>query len=63
MGAAFYLWDVALKQGDPRAIGTFAYATPLLSTLLVAASGEGTLTGAALAGAALIVGGAVLGTR
>ncbi|HET9598745.1 MAG TPA: EamA family transporter [Anaeromyxobacteraceae bacterium] len=63
MGAAFYLWDAALKEGDPRAIGTFAYATPLLSTMLVAASGEGTLTGAALAGAGLIVGGALIGTR
>jgi drug/metabolite transporter (DMT)-like permease len=32
MGAAFYLWDAALKIGDPRAIGSLAYLTPLLST-------------------------------
>jgi drug/metabolite transporter (DMT)-like permease len=63
MGAAFYLWDRAMKEGDPRAIGTLAYATPLLSTLLIAALGEGTLTPAVLAGAALITGGAVIGTR
>jgi drug/metabolite transporter (DMT)-like permease len=63
MGAAFYLWDVAMKEGDPRAIGTLAYATPLLSTLLIAGFGEGTLTSGALAGAVLITGGAVLGTR
>ncbi|HTP49444.1 MAG TPA: EamA family transporter [Anaeromyxobacteraceae bacterium] len=25
MGAAFYLWDRALKRGDPRIIGTLAY--------------------------------------
>ena len=63
MGAAFYLWDRAMKDGDPRAIGTLAYATPLLSTLLIAALGERVLTPAVLAGAALITGGAVIGTR
>jgi drug/metabolite transporter (DMT)-like permease len=63
MGGAFYLWDRALKEGDPRAIGTLAYVTPLLSTLLVAASGQGTLTAPALAGGGLIMAGAVIGTR
>jgi drug/metabolite transporter (DMT)-like permease len=62
MGAAFYLWDRALKDGDPRAIGTLAYLTPLLSTLLLAAGGAGALTSRALAAGALIVGGALLGT-
>jgi len=28
MGAAFYLWDIAMKRGDPRVIGVLAYATP-----------------------------------
>lgn len=32
MGAAFYLWSFALKEGDPRLIGVLANATPLLST-------------------------------
>ena len=32
MGAAFFLWDAALKRGDPRTIGSLAYLTPLLST-------------------------------
>jgi len=35
MGAAFYLWDVAMKRGDPRIVGVLAYATPVLSTLLL----------------------------
>ena len=35
MGAAFYLWDVAMKRGDPRVVGVLAYATPLLSTALL----------------------------
>ena len=33
MGAAFFLWDAALKRGDPRVIGSLAYLTPFLSTL------------------------------
>ncbi len=61
MGAAFYLWDRALKDGDPRAIGTLAYLTPLFSTLLLAACGLGRLTLAAAAAGALIVGGAAVG--
>jgi len=63
MGAAFFLWDAALKQGDPRMIGTLAYLTPLLSTLVLAASGAGTITFATLAAMALIVGGAALAAR
>jgi len=62
MGAAFYLWDRALKDGDPRAIGTLAYLTPLLSTLLLAATGAGRPSPLALAAGALVVGGALLGS-
>lgn len=62
MGAAFYLWDRALKAGDPRVIGTLAYLTPLLSTLLIAVFGGGRLGPASLAAMALIVGGALVGT-
>jgi drug/metabolite transporter (DMT)-like permease len=63
MGAAFFLWDHALKHGDARRIGALAYLTPLVSTLVLVAAGQGTLTGVALAAIALIVGGAVLGGR
>ncbi len=62
MGAAFYLWDRALKGGDPRVVGTLAYLTPLLSTLLVATFGGGRLGPTSLAAMALIVGGAQVGT-
>ena len=34
LGAAFFLWDAALKRGDPRRIGVLSYLTPLASTLL-----------------------------
>jgi drug/metabolite transporter (DMT)-like permease len=63
MGAAFYLWDRAIKDGDPRAIGTLSYLTPLLSTLMLAAFGHGELTAAVAVAGALIVGGAALGSR
>jgi len=33
LGAAFFLWDKALKAGDPRQIGVLSYITPLASTL------------------------------
>ncbi|QEL54464.1 DMT family transporter [Chromobacterium paludis] len=62
MGGAFFLWERALRLGDPRQIGSLSYATPLLSTLLLTASGQGQLnplTGVAIL---LILDGALLGT-
>ncbi|MDQ2927422.1 MAG: DMT family transporter [Caldimonas sp.] len=63
LGAAFYLWDAALKRGDPRTIGILSYLTPLASTLLLVATTGRPLTvwigGAAL----LIVSAAVAGVR
>lgn len=63
LGGAFYLWDAALKIGDPRRIGLLAFLTPLLSTvLLVLVSGD-SLSWQLLVATALIVGGALLGPR
>ncbi|MGA2548790.1 MAG: EamA family transporter [Burkholderiaceae bacterium] len=61
MGGAFFLWDAALKRGDPRSLGSLAYLTPLLSTLLLAAAGYGQLGWTTLVALLLIVGGALLG--
>lgn len=50
-GAAFFLWDVAVKRGDPRVIGALSYLTPVLSTFLlvfVAGVSAGPLTWAAM---------------
>lgn len=44
VGLAFFLWDAGMKRGDPRLLGTLAYAVPVASTLLLAAAGEGSLT-------------------
>jgi drug/metabolite transporter (DMT)-like permease len=61
MGAAFFLWDRAMKRGDPRAIGNLAYLTPLLSTLALAALGGATLTTTSFVAMGLILAGAWLG--
>jgi drug/metabolite transporter (DMT)-like permease len=63
LGAAFFLWDKALKGGDARQIGILSYITPLLSTtLLVLVTGRG-FSASILLAAALIIGAAVVGTR
>ena len=63
LGAAFFLWDRALKFGDPRQIGILSYLTPLLSTGLLLLVGGGPLTASIAVAAALIVAAAVVGTR
>jgi drug/metabolite transporter (DMT)-like permease len=61
MGAAFFLWDSALKSGDARQIGLLSYLTPLVSTvLLIVVSGRALTWAIALAGV-LIISGAWLG--
>lgn len=63
LGAAFFLWDKALKGGDARHIGILSYLTPLASTaLLVAVTGRA-FSASILLAAALIIGAAVVGTR
>jgi drug/metabolite transporter (DMT)-like permease len=60
LGAAFFLWDVGMKRGDPRLLGTLAYAVPVASTLLLVAAGEGVLDWRVAVAGALVVGGGVL---
>jgi drug/metabolite transporter (DMT)-like permease len=60
MGTAFYLWDIAMKRGDPRVTGVLAYATPLLSTLLLLLVTGRPLTPALALAALLIVAAAAL---
>jgi len=63
MGAAFFLWDYALKHGDPRRIGALAYLAPVLSTALLIATGRGVLSVRIGVAAALVVSGAALAAR
>jgi drug/metabolite transporter (DMT)-like permease len=63
MGAAFFLWDKALKTGDARHIGILSYLTPLLSTAALLWLSGRALTWPVGLAAVLIVGAAWLGTR
>jgi len=62
LGLAYFLWDAALKRGDAKTIGALSYLTPLGSTLMLVASGQGRLTPIVAIAALLIVSGAVLGS-
>ena len=63
LGAAFYLWDMALKRGDARQIGILSYLTPLASTgLLLVLTGR-PLSWTIVLAALMIISAAVIGTR
>lgn len=63
MGAAFYLWDKALKLGDARHIGVLAYLTPLLSTAMLTVVTGKPLTWNVMLATAMIMCAAWMGTR
>lgn len=63
LGAAFFLWDKALKLGDARQIGILSYLTPLASTALLMLVSGRTLNWAIGLAALLIVSAAWLGIQ
>ncbi len=63
VGLAFYLWDAAMKHGNLRFVGVASYATPLLSTLLLAAFGMGHAGPLVWLAALLVSAGALLAAR
>jgi len=62
MGLAFFLWDAALKRGDPRIIGALAYLTPLCSILVLVLFGGQRYTWISAAAMVLIISGAIIGS-
>lgn len=58
VGAAFYTWDIGVKHGDFQLLGVLSYAAPLLSTLVLLATGIAKPTIAILGAAVLITLGA-----
>ncbi len=60
VGGAFFVWDIGVKRGDIQALGALAYATPLMSTLLLIATGRAEGGPTVWLACGLIVGGAVL---
>lgn len=63
LGGAFFLWDAAIKRGDTRRIGLLAFATPILSTVLLLLTTGQPLQWNVAAAAALVVGAAWWGSR
>jgi drug/metabolite transporter (DMT)-like permease len=63
LGTAFFLWDKALKAGDPRQIGILSYLTPLMSTALLMLVSSRPLSWSIALAAAMIIGAAVMVAR
>lgn len=63
MGGAFLLWDIGMKHGEVRLIGTLAYATPVLSTLVLTVFGIAPFGWAILLAALLVAAGGLLAAR
>ena len=63
VGAAFFTWDIGMKQGDIQLLGVASYAAPLLSTLALIAAGITAPSAMILLAAVLITGGAALAAR
>jgi drug/metabolite transporter (DMT)-like permease len=63
VGAAFYAWDHGVKHGDIRLLGVMSYATPVLSTLIMVASGFAAASYALGIACLFIVAGAVLASK
>lgn len=61
VGGAFFLWDLALKKGDARQVGLWAFLTPVLSTGALAWQSGQALQWQWLAATALVVASAVIG--
>jgi len=63
LGGSFYLWDYALKYGNPQRVGLIAFLTPLLSTIFALIATGQKLSLSLLLAAVLILGAALVGAR
>ena len=63
VGAAFWLWDHGTKHGDIALLGSLSYLAPLLSTLLLVASGRAQAHPIQAVAIALLLAGAWLSVR
>jgi drug/metabolite transporter (DMT)-like permease len=63
LGGAFFLWDAALKLGDARRMGLMAFATPILSTVVLLLTTGQPLHGHVAIAALLVVGAALWGSK
>jgi drug/metabolite transporter (DMT)-like permease len=63
VGLAFFVWDYGVKKGDIQVLGAAAYAAPVLSTLLLAATGYGTLSLVSALAAVMVTAGALIAAK
>jgi drug/metabolite transporter (DMT)-like permease len=63
LGLAFYAWDIGIKKGDIMVLGAISYAAPLLSTLILVASGFASVSWAIGLACVLITVGAVIAAK
>jgi drug/metabolite transporter (DMT)-like permease len=62
-GFAFLLWDAALRRGPSTTVGTLAYAVPVLSTLLLIATGSAVADARLAVAAGAVVTGCAVASR
>ena len=60
VGAAFFTWDIGMKRGNLRLLGVFSYMAPLISALLLVATGQAAADWPLAIACALITGGALV---
>lgn len=63
VGLAFFVWDHGVKKGDIQVLGAAAYAAPVLSTLMLVATGFGALTIMSALACLLVTGGALIAAK
>ena len=63
VGAAFYAWDHGVKRGNIQVLGAASYAAPLLSTLILIATGSTEASPHILLACLLITAGAALAAK
>ena len=63
VGIAFFVWDYGVKRGDIQVLGALAYASPLISTILLVIFGRAEASAMLAIACALIVGGAFLAAK
>lgn len=63
VGAAFYVWDYGVKNGNIQLIGAASYAAPLLSTIVLILAGRGEASWSILVACILITAGAALAAK
>ena len=60
VGLAFYVWDRGMKHGNLQLLGVASYATPLVSTIIMAAFGLGQLSNTLWIATLLVTAGALI---